>query len=225
MPLDITYLGHAGLLLDDGQSKVVIDPFLSGNGKAKHKPEDIQCDYVALTHGHADHFGDTLPIAKANNATVVAVHEICEYCGEQGIEQCEPGNPGGAIKTDFGSITFTQAFHSSSYEGRYMGMPTGLVLRFDKPGVTLYHAGDTGLFSDMRLIGEIYRPDVAALPCGDRFTMGPKLAQKAAELIRPKHVIPIHFATFDLLTDDISDLQPLGVEVREMKIGETWSYE
>jgi len=220
MSLSITFLGHSGFLLNDGQHKLVIDPFLTGNPLAVHKPGDIACDYVALTHGHADHFGDTLPIARQNDATVIAAFEICEYCAEQGIEKCDPGNPGGRVYTDFGYIAFTPAFHSSSYQGRYMGQPCGLIVSMG--GHKVYHAGDTALFGDMKLIGEIGQPDIAILPVGDRFTMGPKLATHAAEWVAAKTAIPVHYKTFPLLTADISEFRPQGVEVKEMQPGETW---
>jgi L-ascorbate metabolism protein UlaG (beta-lactamase superfamily) len=220
MALTINFLGHSGFLLSDGKHRLVIDPFLTGNPAARSKPEDIQCDYIALTHGHADHFGDTVTIAKASDATVVAAFEITEYLGEQGIGKVEPGNPGGQIATPFGWIAFTQAFHSSSYEGRYMGMPCGLVVHMG--GRTFYHCGDTGLFGDMRLIGELYEPDVAAIPIGDRFTMGPKLAARAAEWIKPRVAIPIHFNTWPPIAVDVSQFAPQGVEVKVMQPGDTW---
>ena len=220
MALTITFLGHSGFLFDDGKHTLVVDPFLTGNPLAVHKPDDITCDTIALTHGHEDHFGDTLPIAKRNNATIIAAYEICNFCAEQGHEKCEPGNPGGRIYTDFGFVAFTPAFHSSSYQGRYMGQPCGLIISMG--GHKIYHAGDTALFSDMKLIGEIGQPDIAMIPVGDRFTMGPKLATHAAEWVKPKTVIPIHYKTFPLLTDDISEFKPNGVEVKEMQPGETW---
>lgn len=220
MALKLTFLGHAGFLLEADGRALAIDPFLTGNELAKHKPDDIRCEYIALTHGHADHFGDTLAIAKANIATVIGAFEICEYCAEHGVTRTEPGNPGGRIETDFGFVAFTQAFHSSSYQGRYMGMPCGLVIRMG--GVTLYHCGDTALFGDMKLIGELYQPDIACIPVGDRFTMGPELGAKAAELIGARTAIPIHYATFGLLTSDISNFKPDGVTVRKMQPGEVW---
>lgn len=222
MSVTITFLGHAGFVLDDSTNVLAIDPFLTGNPVATAKPADIRCTHIGLTHGHADHLGDTVEIAKANNATVIAAYEIAEYVGNQGVEKTEPGNPGGKIQTDFGWIAFTQAFHSSSYEGRYMGMPCGLVAHIG--GATIYHCGDTALFSDMKLIGEIYQPDIACIPIGDRFTMGPELATRAAELIRPKVAIPIHYKTWPLLVGDIGGFQPSGVEVKEMQPGETWKY-
>lgn len=221
MSLEITFLGHSGFIFADGTHRLVVDPFLTGNPAAQHKAEDIECQFIALTHGHADHLGDTLAIAQANQANVIAAFEITEYLNEKGHENVNPGNPGGQITTDFGWVAFTQAFHSSSYEGRYMGMPCGLVLHMG--GVTVYHCGDTGLFSDMKLIGEIYRPQVAMIPIGDRFTMGPALATRAAELIRPRVAIPIHYNTWPPIAQDPTDFAPAGVEVRVMNAAETWT--
>ena len=220
MGLSITYLSHSGFVFDDGTYRLIVDPFLTGNPRAVHKPEDLSCTHVALTHGHADHLGDSLSVVKQNDATLIAAFEIVAWFQEQGVEKGEPGNPGGTIAFPFGSITFTHAFHSSSYEGRYMGMPCGLVVSMG--GRVVYHAGDTGLFSDMALIGELYKPDIAALPIGDRFTMGPQLASRAAEMVGAKVAIPIHYATFPLLVQSADEFRPDGVMVREMQPGETW---
>lgn len=220
MSVTITYLGHSGVLLSNGKHTVAIDPFLTGNPLARHKPHEIKCDYIALTHGHSDHFGDTLQIAAANGATVIAAWEICDFIKEKGHDKVDPGNPGGRVYTDFGYVAFTPAFHSSSFEGRYMGQPCGLVI--DIGGIKLYHAGDTALFSDMKLIGQVAKPRVAFLPVGDRFTMGPKLAKMAAEFVKPEFAVPIHYKTFPMLTSDISEFQPEGVKVKEMAPGEVW---
>ncbi len=221
MSINITFLGHAGFVLDSGSHSIAIDPFLTGNPVATMSADEIRCNAIVLTHGHADHFGDTVAIAKSNDATVYAAFEIAEYLGEEGCN-AEPGNPGGKISGDFGWVAFTQAFHSSSYEGRYMGMPCGVVVNLG--GTTVYHCGDTGLFGDMKLIGEIYRPDVAMIPIGDRFTMGPELATKAAEWIKPKVAVPIHYATWPLLVPDTTGFTPEGMEVKVMEPGETWQY-
>ncbi|MFQ5704698.1 MAG: metal-dependent hydrolase [Gemmatimonadales bacterium] len=221
MAITLTFLGHAGFLVGDGNYTVALDPFLTGNPVATMKPEGVDCSHIVLTHGHADHLGDAVAIATRNDAAVIAAFEITEFLGEQGC-RCDPGNPGGKIDTDFGWVAFTQAFHSSSYEGRYMGMPCGVIVHLG--GATVYHCGDTALFGDMKLIGEIYEPDIALIPIGDRFTMGPELASRAAEWIHPKVAIPMHYKTWPLLVPDASGFVPKGVEVKLMEPGESWQY-
>jgi L-ascorbate metabolism protein UlaG (beta-lactamase superfamily) len=222
MSLAITYLGHSGFALADGTHTLLVDPFLTGNPAATQTARDVRCDYIALSHGHSDHLGDTVAIASATGAAVIAVFEICAYLGDHGVHRTEPANVGGKILTTFGWVAFTPAFHSSSFEGRYMGMPCGLVIRMG--GVTVYHCGDTGLFGDMRLIGEVYEPDIACIPIGDRFTMGPELATRAAELINPKLAIPMHYNTWPLIAQDPKAFAPKGVPVRVMNPGDTWEY-
>ncbi len=224
MPLNVTFLGHSGFVFDDGQTKIAVDPFLTGNDLAVHTPEQIDVDYIALTHGHADHFGDTLPIAKRCGATVISVFEICNYLQEQGHDKLEPANPGGRVYTDFGYVALTPAIHSSSYQGRYMGMPTGLILRFEKPDLTVYHTGDTALFSDMKLIGEFAKPQLMCVCIGDRFTMHAALASRAVDFVQPKVAIPIHYKTFPIIAQSIAGFEPTHAAVREMQPGETWTY-
>ncbi len=219
MPCTITFLGHAGFLLSDGARTLAIDPFLTGNPKAATTAEAIGCDHIAITHGHADHLGDCLPIARRTGATVHAAFEITEWLQEQGHAAVSPMNPGGRCEHDFGWIALTHAFHSSSYEGRYMGMPCGVVAEVG--GVVVYHAGDTGLFGDMKLIGEIYRPQVAILPIGDRFTMGPELASRAADLIGAPTVIPCHYDTWPPIEQDPARLRPASATVRVLAPGES----
>lgn len=216
MGAKLTFLGHAGVLIE-GSTRIAIDPFLTGNPQAAMEADALECDHIALTHGHEDHVGDTIAIAARTGATVYGAFELCTYLQEQGVERVEPGNPGGRIATDFGFVAFTQAFHSSSYQGRYMGMPGGVVVHID--GKTVLHCGDTALFSDLRLIGELYRPDVALIPVGDRFTMGPEHGARAAELIGAPRAVPIHFGTWPLLTSDISGFRPEGVEVVRLESG------
>jgi len=223
MSLSMTFLGHSGFLFEAGEHALAVDPFLTGNPVAKHAPGDVECNYIALTHGHGDHLGDTVEIASANKAQVICAFEIMEYLTSEGLHDVNPGNPGGKIETDFGWVAFTQAFHSSSLQGRYLGLPCGLVIHMG--GTTVYHCGDTCLFGDMKLIGELYRPDIACIPVGDRFTMGPEHGKLAAELIKPRVAIPIHYMTFpDLLVSDISAFEPDGVEVKVLAPGEQWTF-
>jgi L-ascorbate metabolism protein UlaG (beta-lactamase superfamily) len=221
MALEMTFLGHAGFLFDDGTHKVVMDPFLTGNPIAKHAPGDIECKTVLLTHGHEDHVGDSFEIARKNGATLVGSHEISVWAESEGLVTIGV-NPGGKIDMEWGWAAFTQAFHSSSHSGRYMGAACGIVL--DMGGVKVFHCGDTGLFSDLKMLGEIYRPDIACIPMGDRYTMGPELATKAAEWINPRVAIPIHYRTFPILKQDTTGFEPKGVEVKVLEPGESWSY-
>ncbi|MEM9752729.1 MAG: metal-dependent hydrolase [Planctomycetota bacterium] len=232
MPLTITYLGHSGFLFDDGHEagRLCVDPFLTGNPKATHTPEDIECDYVAFTHGHADHFNPGgWSIARRCAATCIANFEIGQYLDDRvGLEDCLVGNPGGSVATKFGRVAFTPAIHSSSYEGVYLGVACGFVIHFERVGdrgLTVYHAGDTALFGDMRLIGELAQPDLALLPAGGRFTMSSKLASKAAEMIRPKVAVPIHWGTFDVLAQNVDDFQPAGVEAKVVAAGDRWTFD
>jgi L-ascorbate metabolism protein UlaG (beta-lactamase superfamily) len=221
MSVTITFFGHSAFAVETEQTRVLIDPFITGNPLAEPagiKAGDQHADAIVLTHGHADHLGDSVPIAKRTGAAVFCAFEVHEYLQEQGVTNTEPGNPGGRVEAPWGWVAFTQAFHSSSFEGRYMGPPMGVVIGIgDK---TVYHCGDTGLFGDMKLLGEIYQPDVAMIPIGDRFTMGPALATRAAEMIAAPMVIPVHYKTFGMLRQDIGGFSPRGVTVREMAAGE-----
>jgi L-ascorbate metabolism protein UlaG (beta-lactamase superfamily) len=224
MSLELTFHGHSAFILSDGETTVAIDPFFTGNPAATIKASQVSCTHVALTHGHEDHFGDTIEIAKKNNATVVAAYEIVNYVAEQGHEKGEPGNPGGCIHiNDHSWIAFTHAFHSSSYQGRYMGMPCGLVIHLG--GKTVYHCGDTGLFGDLTLIGHTYKPDVALIPIGDRFTMGPELASKAADMIGAPIVVPIHYNTWPPIEVDVKKFAPSSSQVIVLGPGESMTFD
>lgn len=219
MGVEINFLGHATFSIHSGDHRVLIDPFLTGNPQASTTAEDVEATTICITHGHADHMADAAAIAKRTNATVHSSYEICEYMGEQGIEKLEPSNPGGSVDAPFGAVHFTSAVHSSSFEGRYMGMPMGVVVEI--AGTKIYHLGDTGLFGDLKLIGELYKPDVAIIPVGDRFTMGPEHGRIAAEMIGAKIAIPCHYGTWPLLVSDISAFTPAGVDVRNLQPGDT----
>jgi L-ascorbate metabolism protein UlaG (beta-lactamase superfamily) len=215
----LTFLGHAACIIKGEHSTVVIDPFLTGNPAATIGPQEVTCTHVALSHGHEDHVGDTLAIAGANDATIVASYEICNWASGEGHENVNPGNPGGRVPLNSDDwLAFTRAYHSSSYEGRYMGQPCGLIVHVD--GRTVYHAGDTDLFSDMKLIGETYNPDVAMLPIGDRFTMGPALATKAADFVGAPRVVPMHYDTWPPIEVDVHQFKP-AAEVCLMQAGDT----
>jgi L-ascorbate metabolism protein UlaG (beta-lactamase superfamily) len=221
-----TYYGHSCFSVTLGGKTLLFDPFISGNPlaeKAGIKADAQDATAIVLTHGHDDHLGDTVPIAKRTGATVFCSWEIHELMHEQGVKKTEPGNPGGRIAAPWGWVAFTQAFHSSSQRGRYLGQPMGVVVRLGER--TVYHCGDTGLFSDMKLLGEIYKPDVAMIPVGDRFTMGPELATRAAEFIGAPTAIPVHYKTFGLLRPDAGGFVPKGVRVRELAAGETLNLE
>jgi len=222
--LHITYFGHSGFLISSGSHAVAIDPFLTGNPVAKHKAADVKCDAICLTHGHMDHFGDTVSIADRNSAAVYAAFELGNVCEAKGVKHVEHMNPGGRVAAPFGWVALTHAFHSSSDDenGTYTGMPCGVMLNIG--GVTIYHCGDTGIFSDMKLFGELYKPDIAMIPIGDRFTMGPEHASMATEFIRPKVAIPIHYNTWPPIQQDPTKFKPKGVEVKILNPGESFDY-
>jgi L-ascorbate metabolism protein UlaG (beta-lactamase superfamily) len=199
--MNITYYGHSVVFIEAGGKKIIIDPFITGNGQCPIKQEDLQVDVILLTHGHNDHVGDTVELAKRCDALVVAPFELATYLSWKGIKT-HPMHIGGAYSFDFGTVKLTQAFHGSSYEEEgqkivYTGMPAGILFTHDDN--TIYHAGDTALFSDMKLIGELNAIDLAFLPIGDNFTMGPEDAAIATEWLQAKTVVPIHFNTFPVI--------------------------
>jgi len=201
----ITYHGHSAFEIKSDKYNIIIDPFLNGNKHAKVKPSDIKADYVVLTHAHGDHLGDTFEIAKKNNATIIAVNELANYAAENG---CKAHNMhiGGGFNFPFGRVKFTIAHHgSSSPDGKYMGEPAGAVITIN--GKNIYHAGDTGLFLDMKLIGEITSLDAALVPIGDNFTMGIDDAVKAIEFLNPKMAVPMHYNTFGVIEADPNEFK------------------
>lgn len=227
--MNITWQGQSCFEIEHGEYRLIIDPFLTGNPMAKKSAEDVDVDYILLTHGHNDHVGDALPIAKRTGATIIAPNELAVYMGWQGAKNTHPMNIGGSYDFDFGRVKLTLAFHGSSYqpEGEeqflYMGMPSGMLITLgDK---TLYHAGDTALFGDMKLIGEQADVELAMLPIGDNFTMGPDDAVLAAEWVGAKHVLPMHYNTFPVIEQDphafITMLEQKGIQGHVLEIGET----
>lgn len=198
--LNITYLSHSCFILDDGNYKIIIDPFITGNPNTPLKENDIKVDYIALTHAHGDHLGDTIQLAKDTNATVICVNELGIYLDEFAIKNHKM-HIGGAFNFPFGRLKFTIAHHgSSSPDGRYMGEPAGIVVNIG--GKTVYHCGDTGLFLDMKLIGELNKIDVMMVPIGDNFTMGIDDGVIAVDFVNPELAIPMHFNTFPVIQAD-----------------------
>lgn len=201
--MKITFYGHACLLVEHDGKRVLIDPFLSGNPASVIQPGEIKADAIVLTHGHSDHFGDTVEIAKRNDCPVIAVFELAGICQAKGTKS-HGMSIGGAFDFEGFRVKLTPAWHSSSVRDGdhiiYAGGAAGVVLTMG--GKNLYHAGDTALFSDLKLICEFHDIDAAALPIGDNFTMGPEEAVLAAEWVRPKVVIPIHYNTFPVIRQD-----------------------
>ncbi|WP_240511904.1 metal-dependent hydrolase [Paludifilum halophilum] len=224
--MHIQFHGQSCFEIHHEGTRLIIDPFLKGNPKAKSKPEDIKTDYILLTHGHGDHVGDTVEIAKRNGATVIAPFELANWIGWQGVD-VHPMHIGGAHSFDFGRVKLTPAFHGSGFideenkEIIYLGMPAGILLMLGEK--TIYHAGDTALFSDMKLIGMKSGVDLAFLPIGDNFTMGPEDALLAAEWVGANTVIPMHYNTFPLIEQDGEDfvrrLKEKGIDGVALEVG------
>jgi L-ascorbate metabolism protein UlaG (beta-lactamase superfamily) len=228
MSTSLTWLGHSAFRLDTpGGKRVYIDPFLNGNPKCPDsEKEPERCDLIALTHGHGDHVGDAVAIAQRFDCPVVAIVELRGWLTGQGVADDGMStslNKGGTEKVAGIEITLTDANHSSSSEdGAYLGEPAGLVLTLED-GFRLYFAGDTNVFMSMQLIGRIYEPDVAVLPIGDHFTMGPREAAVALDLLGVKRCVPCHYGTFGLLTGTPDELKKFasGVEILTPEPGET----
>ncbi|MCA9116873.1 MAG: metal-dependent hydrolase [Planctomycetaceae bacterium] len=200
MATTVTWLGHSTFEIVSGSHRILIDPFFTGNPSATTTAAEVQPDFIVVTHGHGDHVGDTVEIARRTGALVIANFEICEWLGRQGVENLHAQHIGGAFQHPFGVLKLTIAHHGSMLpDGSNGGNPCGVLLKL--PEGTLYHAADTGLFLDMQLIGE-EGIDTAILPIGDNFTMGPEDALRALRLIQPKRVIPAHYNTWPLIAQD-----------------------
>jgi L-ascorbate metabolism protein UlaG (beta-lactamase superfamily) len=226
--LAITWLGHSAFALrTPGGKTVLIDPWYTGNPKFPERARPTKADVILVSHGHSDHITDAAAMAKQTGATVVGIWEVTSWLGSKGVQNVEPMNKGGTITVKGLRITMTEAIHSSSFDENgivYLGEPAGFVVALENDQ-TIYFAGDTALFSDMKLIGELYEPDIAFLPIGDRFTMGPDTAAMAAKWLGVKQVVPMHWGTFPLLTGTPDQLKQhlagTEIQVLELEPGET----
>jgi L-ascorbate metabolism protein UlaG (beta-lactamase superfamily) len=216
--MEITWLGHSGIKLK-GSKTVYIDPFLTGNPAASTTPDEIdKADVVVVTHHHGDHLGDAFTICKKTGATFVGIHEIAVDAEAEGLT-AEGMNIGGTIEAKGVKVHMVQALHSAE-----KGDPAGVVIEMD--GMTIYHAGDTGLTYDMKLIGEFFKPDLSFIPIGDRYTMGIPSAAKAVEFIQTKKVIPVHYNTFPVVSADPEEFKKIVGDKAEVIIlnpGESYS--
>ena len=230
--LAITWLGHATFVITTpGGKRIVTDPWLEGNPKCPPDKKKIdKADVILLSHGHFDHTGDVVGVARATGAPAVAVFELASWLEGKGVKHTIGMNIGGTVKVAGLEVTMTPAIHSSSITENgntvYLGLAAGFVVKMED-GRALYFSGDTALFGDMRLIGELYSPEVAFLPIGDHFTMGPAAAAMAARMLGVRQVVPMHYGTFPILTgtpDELKRLvEPHGIDVLVLTPGETAS--
>lgn len=220
--MEFTWLGHACFRIDHNGETAIVDPFITDNPACPVEVDDIDnVDYVLVTHGHDDHLGDAVELASRHDAVFFSNFEIVTHAQENGVEQGQPMNIGGTVEDGALTVHMTEAQHSS---GQGFGHQVGFVVEWD--GQTFYHAGDTGLFSDMELIADFLDPDLALLPIGDRFTMGPESASKAVEFLDVNQAIPMHFNTMEAIEQDPQDfVQAVGdrADVVVLQPGETHS--
>jgi len=220
----IRWLGHSGFEIELINKIVLVDPWLDGNPSAPMRAADIKkADIVCVTHDHTDHLGDAIQICKQTGATFIGIYELSVYAQEEGVKETVEINIGGTADVKGMSISMVQAFHSST-----RGAPTGFIIKAE--GKTIYHAGDTSLFGDMRIIGEIHCPNIALIPIGGYYTMGPREAAEAVKLIKPAIVIPMHYQTFPVLTPSAEGFVKIvkektpQVKVIVLKPGEAYQF-
>ena len=226
--IKITWLGHATFRIQTPKGKtILVDPWVMQNPACPESERTVKSvDVMLITHGHGDHIGDAVEIAKKHKPKVVGIPELCGWLGKKGVENIAMMNKGGTQQVGDIKVTMVHADHSCGIQDGdelvYGGEACGYVIEFEN-GLKIYHAGDTNVFGDMKIIRDLYAPDIAMLPIGDHFTMGPREAAYACDLLKSKAVIPMHFATFPVLTGRPADLSKLvhGGEILEMKPGQT----
>lgn len=219
---ELKFLGHACFMLLEGKKAIIIDPFLTGNPVAPVTADQIECQYILVSHGHEDHLGDAVQIAKRTGATIISTAEIARFVSEKGV-QAHAMHLGGKRDFDFGFVRITPAFHGSGMPG---GHACGFIVNFY--GKNVYHTGDTALFGDMALLGRLESIDVALLPIGDNYTMGPSDAAEAAGMLKPKKVIPMHYNTWPVIAQSPDAFKKdvetrFNIPVHIMKPGDTYS--
>ncbi len=227
----ITWLGHSTFKITTPSGKViVVDPWVTGNPACPEPLKNFErVDVMLITHGHGDHFGDVVPLARAHKPQIAAIYETCLWLQSKDVANTLPMSKGGTQKVGEIEVTMVQAIHSNSIEdgGKivYAGEPCGYIIRLPG-GLTLYHAGDTAVFGDMKIIGELYSPELACLPIGDLYTMSPREAALAIRLLNVRHVVPMHYGTFPALTGTPEALRELtqdiaGLAIHALKPGES----
>lgn len=207
--IELTYLGHSAVMLKSDAVRIIIDPFLEGNPQAATSPTNINVDVICVTHGHSDHVGDAVSIAQRTGALVIAPYELAMFLSKKGC-RVHPMHIGGRKDFGWGRIKLTPALHGSGFiddNGNitYTGNPCGFLITLD--GKTIYHSGDTGLSAEMSLIGRLHRIDVAFLPIGDNFTMGPTDAAEAVRMLNPRIVVPMHYNTWEIIEVNPDDFR------------------
>ncbi len=215
------WLGHSAFKFVSPTGKIIyVDPFLNGNPTTPKELVNVkEADFVLLTHGHEDHVGDTLEIAKNTGCTVVGIVELIGLLKKHGLneEQAVEMNKGGTVNFDDFSVTMVNANHTSSFGGEYAGTPAGLIISFEDD-ICIYHMGDTNIFSDLELYGELYEPHVVLAPIGDHYTMGPQEAAYAVEMIDPEVAVPIHYGTFPVLAGNPHDFKQYVEEISDIDV-------
>lgn len=215
------WLGHSAFKLESQSGKIIyIDPFLKENPSTPDEFKEVnEADYILLTHGHDDHVGDTVEIAQNTGAKVVGILELMGILQEEGLpeDQAIGFNKGGTVHFEDFSVTLVSANHSSSYKGKYAGDPGGLVISFEDD-ICIYHMGDTNIFADLELYGELYRPHVVLAPTGDHFTMGPEEAAYATELIGCEIAVPIHYGTWPPIESDPNEFKEILEDITDTKV-------